>query len=117
MQRWALRRQGVYLAMRLVRAQVLLNIHSLTHNNQTLKAATRNAALSLGVFSSLGSLSPGKLADFLIYPPGIDLMGPELPSTEIQYVALSGRVYNAATLEEVWPVEGRKLEPLPLSAD
>lgn len=73
--------------------------------------------MSLGVFSSLGSLSPGKLADFLIYPPGIDLMAPNLPSKEIQYVVLSGRVYDAATLEEVWPIRGRKLDSLPLSAD
>jgi len=88
-----------------------------THYEQTLKAATRNGALSLGLFPSLGSLSPGKLGDFLIFPPGIDLLAPELPSTEIQYVVLSGRVFDAQTLEEVWPVKGRKLERLPLSAD
>lgn len=44
-------------------------------------------------------------------------MAPGLPSTEIQYVVLSGRVYDAETLDEVWPVKGRKLESLPLSAD
>jgi imidazolonepropionase-like amidohydrolase len=69
------------------------------------------------LFSSLGSLSPSKLADFLIYPSGVDLMAPMIPSTEIQYVVLSGRVYDAETLDEVWPMKGRKLEPLPLSAD
>ena len=46
-------------------------------------------------------------------------MGPELPSTEIQYVVFSGsvRAYDAATSEEVWRVKRRKLEPLPLRSD
>jgi len=40
------------------------------------------------MFSSLGSLSRGKLADFIIYPPGVDLLEDNILRTRnLQYVA------------------------------
>lgn len=61
------------------------------------------------MFTSLGSLSQGKLADYLVYPPGVDLLSGDISHTlELAHVARGGRVWNASTMEEVWPVKGRK---------
>lgn len=80
---------------------------------QVIRAATSDAAKTLGIFDSLGSLTPGKLADFLIYPPGVDLLKGDIQETrELKYVVRGGRVWDASTMVEVWPVEGRK-ETLP----
>ncbi|KAI8183516.1 hypothetical protein KHU50_002066, partial [Colletotrichum sp. SAR 10_65] len=37
-----------------------------------LRSATLGNAISLGLQSSIGSVEPGKLADVVIYPPGVD---------------------------------------------
>ena len=80
---------------------------------QVLRAATSDAAKTLGIFSSVGSLTPGKLADFLVYPAGVDLLNGDIRGTrDIRLVTRGGRVWDAETLTEVWPVKGRK-EPLP----
>lgn len=62
------------------------------------------------MFSSLGSLSRGKLADFLIYPPNVDLLSGDirLKTPQLQYVARGGRIWEADTMVEFWPVKGRK---------
>lgn len=77
---------------------------------QVIRAATSSAAKTLGVFDSLGSLSRGKLADFLIYPPGVDLLEGEISSKTRQliYVARNGRIWEADTMVEFWPSKGRK---------
>ncbi|KAI0831687.1 hypothetical protein BC628DRAFT_1310437 [Trametes gibbosa] len=87
-------------------------------NYEVLRAATSDAAITLGIDSSVGSLTPGKLADFVVYPPGVDLLEGDIGGTrDIRFVVRGGRVWEASTLTEVWPVPGRH-EPLPpLNAD
>ncbi|CAL1703396.1 unnamed protein product [Somion occarium] len=82
-------------------------------NYEVIRAATSDAAKTLGIWESLGSLTPGKLADLLVYPPGVDLLEGDISGTRnIKYVVKGGRIWDAETLVEVWPVKGRK-EPLP----
>ncbi|KAF9448884.1 hypothetical protein P691DRAFT_759499 [Macrolepiota fuliginosa MF-IS2] len=86
-----------------------VNYHAeMCSRQQVIHAATPSGAQTLGMFSSLGSLSDGKLADYLIYPPGVDLLEDDISRTrELVYVARGGRVWNASTMEEVWPVKGK----------
>lgn len=97
---------------------------SLMHNadtedvRQVLRAATSDAAETLGLLSSLGTLSPGKLADFVLYPPGIDLLGDDIRTTrQIRYVARGGRLWDVSIMEEVWPAKGKRQVMPPLNAD
>ena len=86
--------------------------------NQVIRAATSSAAKTLGLWSSLGSLSIGKLADYLVYPPGVDLLDGDISETRnIRFVARGGRIWNASTMEEVWPVKGRKQTVPPINGD
>jgi len=103
-----------------------LNYHAEIHfaqqggltNYETLRAATSDAAETLGLQTSIGSLTPGLLADFVVYPPGVDLLEDDIRATRnIRYVARSGRLFKAETLEEVWPVKGRIHSLPPLNAD
>ncbi len=78
------------------------------------KAATSNAAQTLGIFSSVGSLSAGKLADFVVYPADVDVLnGPMSESRKLSYVARGGRVWDASTMEQVWPLvqERQRMPP------
>ncbi|KAJ7091369.1 hypothetical protein B0H15DRAFT_977440, partial [Mycena belliarum] len=87
-------------------------------NYETLQAATSSAAITLGLFPSLGSLSPGKLADLIVYPPGIDLLEGDISQTrKLRLVARGGRFWDAASMEEVWPVKGKRQVLPPLNAD
>lgn len=77
-----------------------------------------SAAQTLGMSTSLGSLSLGKLADFLIYMPGVDLMEGDISDTrKLRYVVRGSRVWDASTMEEFWPVKGRKQTLAPLNAE
>jgi hypothetical protein len=70
------------------------------------------------MFPSLGSLSPGKLADYLVYMPGVNLLEGDISKTkELRFVARGGRIWDAATMEEVWPVKGRKQVLPPLNPE
>ncbi|KAH8100212.1 hypothetical protein BXZ70DRAFT_893558 [Cristinia sonorae] len=83
------------------------------NNYEVIRAATSDAAKTLGIYRSLGSLTPGKLADFLVYPPGVDILNGDIKGTrDIKYVVRGGRVWDASTMVEVWPVKGKR-EPLP----
>jgi cytosine/adenosine deaminase-related metal-dependent hydrolase len=85
---------------------------------QVLRAATRSGAITLGLQASIGSLAPGKLADFLIYPPEVDLLNDNVMQTlDIRYVARGGRLWDAETMEEVWPTKGRKQQMPPVNVE
>ena len=72
-----------------------------------IQAATASGAKTL--FPSLGSLSRGKLADLIVYPPGVDLLEEGIYKTlELKFVVRGGRIWDAETMVEVWPVKGRK---------
>ncbi|KAJ4475757.1 hypothetical protein J3R30DRAFT_3294092 [Lentinula aciculospora] len=78
-------------------------------NYEVLQAATSNAASTLGIHHSVGTLTVGKLADFLIYQPRVDILrGPIEGTTRLRYVVRGGRIWDADTMTEVWPVSGRK---------
>ncbi|KJA15941.1 hypothetical protein HYPSUDRAFT_47891 [Hypholoma sublateritium FD-334 SS-4] len=88
-------------------------------NYEVIRAATSSGAKTLGMFPSLGSLSPGKLADFLIYPPGFDLLEGEVSAKTLQlrFVARGGRIWDAQTMVEFWPVNGAKQNMPVINAD
>ncbi|KAJ3798012.1 hypothetical protein GGU11DRAFT_27909 [Lentinula aff. detonsa] len=78
-------------------------------NYEVLRAATSNAASTLGVLQSVGTLTAGKLADFLVYMPEVDLLrDPIEVTTKLRFVARGGRIWEANTMTEHWPVTGRK---------
>ncbi|KAF9068339.1 hypothetical protein BDP27DRAFT_1422041 [Rhodocollybia butyracea] len=83
-------------------------------NYQSLQAATSWAAQVYGIFNSVGSLSPGKLADFLVYPPGVDLLsGSILETLKLEFVARGGRVWVAGTMKELFPGRDREIQQMP----
>ncbi|GGB35842.1 amidohydrolase [Sphingomonas metalli] len=66
---------------------------------QALRAGTIAAATSLGYAKDVGSLEPGKLADLVVLDadPTRDIRN----SDKVSRVMLGGRLYDAATLNEV----------------
>jgi len=88
------------------------------NNYEVLYAATASAAQTLGLSSSIGSLSRNKLADFLIYPPGVDILNGDISNTQnIRYVVRGGRMRAASTMEEVWPLKKKRPVMPPINAD
>ncbi|ESK86757.1 amidohydrolase [Moniliophthora roreri MCA 2997] len=83
-------------------------------NYEVLKAAITTGPQTFGLFASIGSLTPGKLADFLIYQPGIDLLdGPIENTRALRFVARGGRIWDASSMNEVWPV-ARDAQTMPV---
>ncbi len=68
-----------------------------------LKCATYNGALAIGFEKDLGSLEKGKLADIIVLDK--DPLENIRNSTSLRYVMRSGLLYNAETLDQLWPVE------------
>ncbi len=73
---------------------------------EALRAGTLRGAEKLGLAQDLGSLEPGKLADFVVLDanPLEDIHN----STKIRYVVKNGMVYDAESMTEIWP----RLRPL-----
>jgi hypothetical protein len=70
-------------------------------NHTALQMATIMSADAIGLAGDIGSLEVGKLADLQILNtnPLDDLEN----SVDIEYIMKNGRLYEGATLDEVWP--------------
>ena len=68
---------------------------------EALRSATLSGAQYLGMEREIGSLEPGKLADLLVLDrnPLEDIAN----SRSVRYTVLNGRVFDAATMNEVAP--------------
>lgn len=75
--------------------------------HDALRAATIMGAEAIGFGDDLGSLEPGKLADLVVL--GADPLENIRNSADVEMVMKNGRLYDAATLDEVWPQQ----RPLP----
>jgi hypothetical protein len=76
--------------------------------HEALHAATIGSAETIGRQDEIGSLEPGKYADLVILDrnPLDDIRN----TLAIAQVMKNGRLYDAATLDEVWP-DQKKLAP------
>lgn len=70
-------------------------------NHDVLRVATIHGAHALGLDQQLGSLEVGKLADLQVLE-GNPLKNIEDTNT-LRYVMKNGRLFDADTLDEVWP--------------
>jgi formylglycine-generating enzyme required for sulfatase activity/Tol biopolymer transport system component len=70
-------------------------------NLETLRAATLHGAEALGLAEDLGSLEPGKLADLIVLTK--DPLQDIRSTSAIRYVMKNGELYDADTLDQVWP--------------
>jgi imidazolonepropionase-like amidohydrolase/Tol biopolymer transport system component len=71
--------------------------------HETLRAVTLHGAEAIGLDADVGSIEPGKLADILV------LDGNPLEKIEntnsLRYVMKNGELFEAATLDQIWPVK------------
>ena len=74
--------------------------------HEILRSATMVGAQAIGHAQDLGSIEPGKLADLQVLDAN-PLENIRNTNT-VRYVMKNGRLYDAATLDEVWPRQ-RKL--------
>ena len=90
---------------------------------QALTSGTLHGAKYLGLDKDLGSLEVGKLADMLVMEPEADPTLDIRDSQKIQYTISNGRMFEAATMNEVggeagpdffWEAEGQGVSfPIP----
>jgi cytosine/adenosine deaminase-related metal-dependent hydrolase len=68
---------------------------------EALRIATIGGAEDIGRQKDVGSLEAGKLADILVMDanPLVNIRN----SNTLRYVMKNGRLYDANTLDEVWP--------------
>jgi Tol biopolymer transport system component len=74
---------------------------------EALTSATRMGAEMIGVGQDLGTITVGKLADLVVLNsnPLKDIRS----SADLRFVIKGGEVFDAATMDQIWPVE----RPLP----
>jgi len=84
---------------------------------EVLRSATYTASKALGIYPDLGTLKAGKLADFLIYPPGCSPLDNIQNTRKLKYVSRGGAIYTAEDLEEVYPSPGRKWDSPKINFD
>ena len=75
-------------------------------NHDALRTATIYGAEAIGFDKDIGTIEAGKLADILVLDA--DPLQNLRNTTSLRYVMKNGRLFNAETLDEVWPRE-RKL--------
>lgn len=70
-------------------------------NQEALTAATRHGAEIIGIAQDIGTLAAGKLADLVVLNknPLTDIRN----TTDLAFVVKGGEVFDAATLDKVWP--------------
>jgi imidazolonepropionase-like amidohydrolase/Tol biopolymer transport system component len=68
---------------------------------EALQASTINGARYIGLDHDLGSLAPGKLADLVVL--GKNPLENIQNSDSVELVMLNGRLYDAATMNEIFP--------------
>jgi len=75
--------------------------------HETLRAVTLHGAEAIGLDADVGSIEAGKLADILV----LDRSPLEKieNTNSIRYVMKNGELFEAATLDQIWPVK----KPLP----
>ncbi len=74
--------------------------------HQALRSATIEGARYLGMEADLGSLEPGKLADFVVLERN-PLEAIE-NSDSVRWVVKNGELFDAATMDRLWPEPQRR---------
>ncbi len=78
-------------------------------NLEALRSATLAGAEAIGKAQDLGSIEPGKLADLVVL--GANPLENIRNTTNIRYVMKNGELFQADTLDEIWP-QKKPLQPL-----
>lgn len=69
--------------------------------HEALRVATLEGAQYLGMENDIGSVEVGKLADLVVIDG--DVLSDLRSSTSVKWTVLGGRVFQSATMAEIWP--------------